>query len=585
MGRMAEDEAGAPLSRRVPGAARPGPGQSAKPVLSDSTLNRMQAAIEAERAQAEPEHLTTVPRYEDDPNTEPLPAVTSASPGRRGKRGRNPSGTGADPGVPPEPARKLGAVAETPPDEGPLRVARALRAAGPEPVPAGGPEPVPAAGPEPVPAAGPEPVHAAGPPPVRAVEPPPVFAAGPPPVRAVEPPPVRAVEPPPVRAVEPPPASSLPPLGGHPAESMQPTRAADDGPWWASTPASEPGPTPGTIGWLWPEDTTTRGGGGGGQRWRPPRRWGYRAVTLVTLAAGVLVGAGLFVGIALHSTPVAGGAHGKSTPKATSAPTPSADPMPSASSSAGGNAGGLAASLSQAAAWVNAQVGSGSNTLVACDNQTCAALTAAGFPVAQQVAVQTDPQSVTSANIVVVDPTVRSYMNSHPGLANYVTPTVLASFGQVTVQVVYPEGVAAYQAALNADVQARIQLGQQLLDSGQLTASPAAEADLENGDVDPRLLLALQSLADSEPIDVLAFEDAGPVPSAGAPYRAIELAVSDSASGLSQSAYVQWLEQTVTAEATFPSYLKAGPVTLPDGQTAGGIEYGAPTPLGLLSSS
>jgi hypothetical protein len=477
-------------------------------------------------------------------------------------------------------------------------VARALGAAGPEPVPvaelppvfaaepaptrATEPAPVRAAEPAPVRAVQPGPVLAAEAAPVRAVGPGPVFAAEPPPVRAVEPPPMRAVKPPPVRAVGPvPPVSSPPPLGGHPAESMQPARAADDAPWWTATPASEPGPTPGTIGWLWPEDTTTRGGGGGGQRWRPPRRWGYRAVTLVTLAAGVLVGAGLFVGIALHSTPVAAGAHGKSTPKAAATPSPSADPMPSV---APPNAGGLAASLAQAAAWVNAQVGSGSNTLVACDNQTCAALTAAGFPVAQEVAVQTDPQSVTSANILVVDPTVRSYMNTHPGLANYVAPTVLASFGQVTIQVVYPDGVAAYQAALNADVLARIQLGQQLLNSGQLTASPAAEAALENGNVDPRLLLMLQSLADSEPIDVLAFEDAGPVASAGAPYRAVVLADSDSASGLSQPAYSAWLVQIVSAEGTFPDYLKAGPVTLPDGQTAGGVEYGAPTPLGLLGS-
>jgi hypothetical protein len=567
-------------------------------VLSDSTLNRMQAAIDAERAQAEPEHLSTVPRYDDDPNTEPLPAVSSSgSPSsRRGKRGRTPSGAGGDPGVPPEAARKLEAVAEMPPDEEPLRVARALRAAEPAAVQAAEPPPVLAAEPASVFATEPPPVQAAGPAPVRATEPPPVAAAGPlpvraaqsapvhavpPPVRGVEPPPVRAVQPPPVRAVQsvPPVPSQPPPQAGHPAESMQPTRAAEDGPWWAATPAPEPGagPTPGSIGWLWPEDTAPKGSGGGGPRWRPPRRWGYRAVTLVTLAAGVLVGAGLFVGIALHSTPTAGGTHAKSTHSAAVSPLATTDPTPSTAPSTGG---GLGANLTAAVAWINEWVGSG--TLVACDNQTCGALTAAGFPASQQVQVQTNPQSVMTANIVVVDPLVSTYLNSHPALANYVTSTVLASFGQVSIQVVAPDGVAAYQTALSEDVQARIRLGQQLLDSGLLTASPAAEAALQDGDVDPSLLLMLQSLADQYPIDVIAFEDGGPVASPGAPYRAVGLAESDTASGLSQSQYVQWLAQTVNAHATFPAPLKDGPVTLPDGQAVAGIEYAAPSQLGQL---
>jgi len=372
----------------------------------------------------------------------------------------------------------------------------------------------------------------------------------------------------------PPVTAQLPPPGG-PAESMQPTHAANEAPWWSGTPGPEPGPTPGTIGWLWPEDTAARPGGGG-TRWRPPRRWGYRAITLVTLAAGVLVGAGLFVGIALHSTPVAAGGQHKSTPKVIASPTPSVDPTPSPAPSP---AGGLGSNLAAAAAWVDEWVGS---NLVACDNAACAALTAIGFPASQEVQVQGNPQAVTSASVVVVDPTVSTYINSHPALANYLTPTVLASFGQVNVQVVAPDGVAAYQTELSEDVQARIRLGQQLLQSGLLTASPAAEAALQDGNVDPSLLLMLQSLADQQPIDIIGFEDAGPVPSPGAPYRAVGLAEWDTASGLSQSAYLSWLAATVNAHATFPAPLKDGPVTLPDGQAVAGIEYAAPSQLGQL---
>lgn len=518
---MAE-EAGAPLSRRVPGAARRASGKPAKPDLSDAVLHRMQAAIHAERGQAEP------PR-QDDPNTEPLPRVTAVgSPGKRGARhSQSPSGLTPEAVVLPGQDAAPEAVAEPPRvAEPPLRIAKALRVVAPETPAAAEPEP-----------------------PVL-VEPRAAAAWA----NSAEPP----VPPPSPPAAEPPP----------------PTR-----PMFAAT--SESGPTPGSIGWLWPEEAATQGGGGG-PRWRPPRRRGYRAATLAALGAIVLVGAGIGLGVALHSTPVAGAVGGKSTPKAT-APAPSVDPTPS-TAPASANPGGLAASLTAAAAWVNQQVGSG--MLVACDNKACAALTAAGFPVGQQVQVQLNPQSVATANVLVVDPVVRSYLNANPALANYVTPTILASFGQVTIQVVDPNGAAAYQTALSEDVQARIQLAQQLLNSGQLTASAGAETDLQDGYVDPRLLLALQSLADQEPIDVLAFEDADPGAGAGAgaPYRAVVLAESDPASGMSPSAYRQWLAQVVGADATFPVYLKAGSVTLPDGQAGGGIEYGAPTPLGLLGS-
>jgi hypothetical protein len=127
---MAEDGNVTPLSRRVPGAARPGPGQSAKPVLSESVLHRMQAAIDAERGQAEP-------RQQGDPNTEPLPRVT-ASPGRRrAKRPLSPSGVGPPPEVVPdqdaesEDAATPARAADPPASEQPLRALKALRV--PEP--------------------------------------------------------------------------------------------------------------------------------------------------------------------------------------------------------------------------------------------------------------------------------------------------------------------------------------------------------------------------------------------------------------------------------------------------------------------
>jgi len=47
---MADDRPAPPLTRRVPGAARGGPGASVRPVLPEALLKRMQAAVDAARA-------------------------------------------------------------------------------------------------------------------------------------------------------------------------------------------------------------------------------------------------------------------------------------------------------------------------------------------------------------------------------------------------------------------------------------------------------------------------------------------------------------------------------------------------------
>src|SRR5580704_4283173 len=175
---MGNDGIGAPLSRRVPGEARPGPGQPVRAVLPESVLNRMQAAIDAEHAHAEG-------RQPGEPNTEPLPRVTaSGSPSRRGaKRAPSPSGVGpdfeppADLAAKPEGVAKPPRAARSPRADEPLRVGKALRAT----------DAVRAA--EELRAASAARVHAAEPEPVRAAEPEPPRAAEPRPPRAAEAPP------------------------------------------------------------------------------------------------------------------------------------------------------------------------------------------------------------------------------------------------------------------------------------------------------------------------------------------------------------------------------------------------------------
>jgi hypothetical protein len=541
---MADDGIGVPLSRRVPGETRPGPGQAVRPVLPESVLNRMQAAIDAEHAQAEA-------RQPGEPNTEPLPRVTaSAPPTRRGaKRPPSPSGIGPDVEALPDQAAKPEGVAKppraakSPPAEEPLRVAKALRAAAE----------LRAA----------EELRAAAE--LRAAE-----AAR---VRATEPEQPRAAEPEPPQAEQTPP----PPVPDYPAQpprTTTPPRATRP----SVTAAFDSGPTPGSISWLWPEEPATRGGGG--PRWQPPSRWRYRTATLVALAAVVLAGAGLMIGLSLHSSGGRPAASGTSGPQATTPPgTGASAPAGTSGPPVGPPADPYA--VRAAVAWVRQQVAP--STAVACDAQTCAVMTAIGFP-AQQVQLGLHSQSLSKASIVIVTPALRTlFSKANPSLGNHVAPQVLARFGPVTIQAVDPKGAAAYQAALSQDVQSRIRLGEQLLNSGNVSVLPVARRELAAGDVDARVELALQALARQEPIQVLRFAYAGPGASPGIPLRAVDLARMDPAAGIAPGAYLQTMVQLIRAHASFPAWLRGGPVTLGTGQVVVQIVYAAPSPLGLLS--
>ena len=581
---MANSGAGAPLSRRQPGAARQGPGgQSNKRVLSDSTLTRIKAAIDAENGQEDDVRP-------DGPNTEPIPRVTdSGSPGNRGAT-QAPSPSGAEPepgtlphrnpgkpgrsasqplspsGVAPEPEAQIDQTAK--PDRGakpprpdePLRVAKALRVVEPDWPRAADPVPPPPA--ELAPQALPVPrMKVASPaepaPPMELVPP---LEHAPAAQTAAPVPPVPLAEPAAAAAYTPP---------------APPPRATDRAPAWPSTASSVEGPTPGSIGWLWPDEA-----GGGGGRWKPPRSPRYRMAGLVAAGAIVLGGAGVAIGMFLHHpTPVAGGGAG-------TAPGPNASGQPAVSPSNPGSSNPppvpLPPTSTAAASWITQQVTSG--TSVACDAQMCAALTTAGFPAAQEVQVGMTSQSLSNAQLVVLTPQLRRYFRAvNRRLGRDVAPPALASFGGISVHAIDQNGAAAYEGQLSQDLQARLQAGRQLLKSDRVTASPSAQTALATGQVDSRLLLALQALAGREPIDILEFDDAGPGASSGVPFREVDLAVAFPAARMSPQEYIGTLRPILKAHSNFPPFNRVGPTRMPDGQPAAQIEYGVPGSLGLLT--
>ncbi len=243
----------------------------------------------------------------------------------------------------------------------------------------------------------------------------------------------------------------------------------------------------------------------------------------------------------------------------------------------------MGANRTAATAWVAQQVAAAA--VVACDAQTCAGLTRSGFPAGHELQIGPKSKSLSSAALVVVTPELRTLMTTtDPSVGADVAPTDLATFGvgnaKVTVQVVYPAGAGAYEAALKRSVQARMKLGQQLLNVGNVSASASAANDLTAGAVDPRLLLVIKAISNLAPVRVAGFADSGLGASAGVPFRLMALAETDPAAAVSASAYLKALHHLLLAHATFPAFNHVRQATLSDGQKVVEVEYDAPSPLG-----
>ena len=231
-----------------------------------------------------------------------------------------------------------------------------------------------------------------------------------------------------------------------------------------------------------------------------------------------------------------------------------------------------------AAQWVVAHVSHG--VPVACDKAMCAALAANEFP--QNKLRELGPASsppLTSA-VVVETAAVRELFGT--SLSSLYAPAVLGVFGsgeaQINIRVVAPHGAAAYERELAQDRTSRKAAEVALLGANRITVSPIAQAQLLAGDVDSRLLSALTSLAASQPVDIVNFQNVGPGAGADMPLRDADLAITDSAAHMSSSEYLQTLQaQLNTGPGARPASMTTG--FLPGGQDILRVEFPAPSPL------
>jgi hypothetical protein len=230
----------------------------------------------------------------------------------------------------------------------------------------------------------------------------------------------------------------------------------------------------------------------------------------------------------------------------------------------------------EAAAWVASQVSGGA--VMACDPAMCAVLAQHRIAAGSLLVLRPGAADPLGSDVVVATAALRDMFGAR--LASVYAPELLASFGtgqaRIDIRAVAPDGAAAYRAAIAADVQARRLAGSELLRDPRIIFGPAARVDLAAGQVDARLLTALDTLAASEPVRVTAFIDDGPGAGPGLPLRGAKLTASDTTAR----------KMLAFFRAQRPPYLfgQAAIAAMPGGESVLTVEFAAPAPLGLLQS-
>ncbi len=254
---------------------------------------------------------------------------------------------------------------------------------------------------------------------------------------------------------------------------------------------------------------------------RHTRAWGSRKLAAVAGVA-VLMAAAAGVVVTSHPAPSMAGAGAGALARPARAHPVRARPAAMLEDAA--------AVRTQAAAWVARQVSR--DAIVACDPGMCSALLAQGVMSGNLLELGASTPDPLGSDVVVATPAVRSQFGGR--LASVYAPGILASFAsgglRIDVRAIAPDGAAAYQAAVASDLAARRDAGRQLLGNPHLRVSAAARAALRAGQVDPRLLttlatLAATTLATTGPVEVSAFGDSGPGASQGMPLRSAQLTV------------------------------------------------------------
>ena len=220
-----------------------------------------------------------------------------------------------------------------------------------------------------------------------------------------------------------------------------------------------------------------------------------------------------------------------------------------------------------------------SNIVVGCDLEMCSELQQSGFPAARLLPLQPSAPDPLGAQLVVATPVIRNQFGTR--LGTVYAPLVIAGFGsgaeRVDVRYIAPDGSKAFEAQLATYRKDRITAGRQLLGNNHVQASATARRELLTGQVDPRLLVTLSTLADLMPLQLIAFENLSPGASADVPLRGAELGATASAGLSAMVAFMQAQQgQFAPAVARITQDASRKHVFI--------VRYDAPGPMGLEGS-
>ena len=251
---------------------------------------------------------------------------------------------------------------------------------------------------------------------------------------------------------------------------------------------------------------------------------------------------------------------------------------PTTAPSANAASGTAAEVRAAAAAWIASQVSRGSP--ISCDREMCQALRSHGVPAADLLVLKPGGGDPLHARVIVVTPAVTKMVGTEFLTAD--APAIIASFGsgsrQVSVREIYPQGAAAYAAALRQDIAERKTSEITLLENPRVTAPPTGRQQLQSGQIDSRLLLTLAQLASQWPLSIVAFGDRAPGASPGVPLRSADLAVTGNAAARARqmATYAHQLQD-------FYAGARIRAVRLANGEDVVQVGFAAPSPLGLLN--
>ena len=234
----------------------------------------------------------------------------------------------------------------------------------------------------------------------------------------------------------------------------------------------------------------------------------------------------------------------------------------------------------QAAAWISQQVNP--KDVVACDLAMCQTLEANGVSTGDLLVMNSSDHNILDSQVVVSTSAVRHIFGSR--LDSVYAPTAIASFGsgkaQIEVRVIAPHGSAAYMSQLHTDVLQRKSVGNALAANTRIIVSETGKRQMEAGQVDLRLLVALTYLlgasSSQQQLHILAFGDLGPGTSPGVPLRAVYLAESGAVANVGST-----LAALRSAQSDFhPAHTETVRF---EGKRALYIEFSAPPALGLIN--